>query len=104
MTGKNKKSSKNKSALRSKSASQSANSEENSQQKAKSPDSEIQLTPSAVDQVPPTKAVNKPPGSPFPIVGLGASAGGLKAIDEFFRFMPIDSGMAFIVVMHQSAD
>ncbi|MFT5299364.1 MAG: two-component system CheB/CheR fusion protein [Mariniblastus sp.] len=104
MTGKNKKSSKNKSALRSKSASQSANSEENSQQKAKSPDSEIQLTPSAVDQVPPTKAVNKPPGFPFPIVGLGASAGGLKAIDEFFRFMPIDSGMAFIVVMHQSAD
>ncbi len=39
----------------------------------------------------------------FPVVGLGASAGGLEALEEFFRHMPADAGMAFIVVMHQSA-
>ena len=39
----------------------------------------------------------------FPIVGLGASAGGLEALEEFFRNMPADSGMAFVVVMHQAA-
>ena len=40
---------------------------------------------------------------PFPVVGLGASAGGLEALEEFFRSMPTDSGMAFVVVMHQAA-
>lgn len=39
----------------------------------------------------------------FPIVGLGASAGGLEALEDFFRSMPVDSGMAFVVVMHQAA-
>ncbi|MFT5522271.1 MAG: chemotaxis response regulator CheB, partial [Pirellulaceae bacterium] len=39
----------------------------------------------------------------FPIVGLGASAGGLEALVEFFRHMPCDSDIAFVVVMHQSA-
>ena len=37
----------------------------------------------------------------FPIVGIGASAGGLEALEAFFRHMPPESGMAFIVVMHQ---
>ncbi|HWW00809.1 MAG TPA: chemotaxis protein CheB [Candidatus Acidoferrum sp.] len=37
----------------------------------------------------------------FPIVGLGASAGGLEALEEFFKHMPPDSGMAFVVVTHQ---
>ncbi len=40
---------------------------------------------------------------PFPVVGLGASAGGLEALEEFFRSMPVNSGMAFVVVMHQAA-
>ncbi|OIO72889.1 MAG: hypothetical protein AUJ57_05215 [Zetaproteobacteria bacterium CG1_02_53_45] len=35
-------------------------------------------------------------------VGIGASAGGLEAIEEFFKHAPIDSGMAFIVVQHLS--
>jgi chemotaxis response regulator CheB len=38
------------------------------------------------------------------IVGIGASAGGLEALTEFFRQMPPDSGMAFVVITHQSAD
>ncbi len=37
---------------------------------------------------------------PFPIVGIGASAGGLDALKEFFEAMPADSGMAFVVIQH----
>ena len=37
-------------------------------------------------------------------VGIGASAGGLEAIESFFTNMPPDSGMAFIVVQHLSPD
>ena len=37
---------------------------------------------------------------PFPIVGIGASAGGVEALEGLFRAMPTDSGMAFIVVTH----
>ncbi len=37
---------------------------------------------------------------PFSIVGLGASAGGLEALEVFFKEMPVDSGLAFIVVQH----
>src|SRR5581483_6398985 len=36
----------------------------------------------------------------FPVVGIGASAGGVEALELFFAAMPADSGMAFIVVMH----
>ncbi len=36
-------------------------------------------------------------------VGIGASAGGLEAMEEFFRHMPPNSGMAFVVVSHQHA-
>ena len=39
-------------------------------------------------------------GDSFPIVGIGASAGGLEAFEEFFSHMPPDSGMAFILVPH----
>jgi two-component system CheB/CheR fusion protein len=35
-----------------------------------------------------------------PIVGLGASAGGLEALSEFFDAMSADSGFAFVVVLH----
>lgn len=36
----------------------------------------------------------------FPIVGIGASAGGLEALEEFFRHAPTNSGMAFVLVQH----
>lgn len=38
----------------------------------------------------------------FPVVGIGASAGGLQALLKFFEHMPSDSGMAFVVIMHLS--
>lgn len=39
---------------------------------------------------------------PFPIVGLGASAGGLDALKAFFQAVPETSGMAYIVVVHMT--
>jgi two-component system CheB/CheR fusion protein len=38
--------------------------------------------------------------APFPVVGLGGSAGSLRALQTFFGQMPADSGMAFVVVVH----
>lgn len=38
------------------------------------------------------------------IVGIGASAGGLQAIESFFDNMPSNSGLAFVVVQHLSPD
>ena len=37
-------------------------------------------------------------------VGVGASAGGLEAISAFFKQMPVDSGLTFIVIQHLSPD
>lgn len=52
--------------------------------------------PVAVDTAP-----DKRPRRPgFPIVGIGASAGGLEALEQFLGNVPADSGMAFIVVQH----
>ena len=38
------------------------------------------------------------------VVGIGASAGGLQAIEEFFENMPADSGGVFVIVQHLSPD
>lgn len=38
------------------------------------------------------------------VVGLGASAGGLEPLEKFFGAMPVDSGMAFVVIQHLSPD
>ena len=48
-------------------------------------------------------AVRRPREHPsgFLIVGIGASAGGLEALEELFAPMPADTGMAFVVVTHQ---
>ncbi len=42
----------------------------------------------------------------FPIVGIGASAGGLAAFEAFFSGMPADAdpGMAFVLVQHLAPD
>jgi two-component system CheB/CheR fusion protein len=36
----------------------------------------------------------------FPIAGIGASAGGLEALEQFLRHVPANSGVAFIIVQH----
>lgn len=37
---------------------------------------------------------------PFPIVCIGASAGGLEALEQFFSAVPAYCGMAFVVIQH----
>ncbi|RZK98110.1 MAG: chemotaxis protein CheB, partial [Methylobacterium sp.] len=40
----------------------------------------------------------------FPIVGIGASAGGIEAMQGFFRGVPETLGAAFVIVTHLSRD
>lgn len=46
------------------------------------------------------------PGKPalFPVVGIGASAGGLEALEAFLGEVPAECGAAFVVVQHLSPD
>ena len=37
---------------------------------------------------------------PFPIVGVGASAGGVEALEYLFNAMPPDPGVAFVIITH----
>ncbi|MFC1602486.1 chemotaxis protein CheB, partial [Pseudomonadota bacterium] len=39
-------------------------------------------------------------GNNFPVVGIGASAGGLEAFEKFLKQVPADTGMAFVLVQH----
>ena len=38
------------------------------------------------------------------VVGIGASAGGIDALKDFFAAMPADTGMAFVVIQHLDPD
>ncbi len=40
------------------------------------------------------------PLTPFPIVGIGASAGGLEAFTQLLSALPVHTGMAFVLVQH----
>src|SRR5438477_8905049 len=40
----------------------------------------------------------------FLVVGIGASAGGIQALRNFFAQVPKDSGMAYVVILHLSPD
>ncbi len=42
--------------------------------------------------------------TPHHVVGIGASAGGLEALERFFDNLPKDTGMAFVIVQHLSPD
>ena len=42
--------------------------------------------------------------NPFPVVGIGSSAGGVEALRSMFEHMPSDTGMAFILVSHLARD
>jgi two-component system, chemotaxis family, CheB/CheR fusion protein len=46
----------------------------------------------------------EPRQKPVTVVGIGASAGGLEALELFFDNVPPDTGMAFVVVQHLSPD
>jgi len=55
---------------------------------------------------PPAKKKSSAPSSsnPFPIAAIGASAGGLEAITQLLKYLPADTGMAFIYIQHLSPD
>ena len=65
---------------------------------AASPAAAVDQTASPADQ-PPSPAN-------FPVIGIGASAGGLAAFEAFFSGMPADAdtGMAFVLVQHLAPD
>ncbi|MFJ3372031.1 CheR family methyltransferase [Pseudomonas sp. NPDC086251] len=52
----------------------------------------------------PEQKAQSPSTLDFPVVGIGASAGGLQAIKLFFENMPQDNGMAFVIILHLSPD
>ncbi len=63
-----------------------------------------------MDVAPEERAAEHPRGGDrtrtetFPIVAIGASAGGLESLERFFTALPADPGMAFVVIQHLSPD
>src|ERR1700735_232518 len=48
-----------------------------------------------------SKRIHKPSRvAPTPVVGIGASAGGLEAFTQILNALPTDTGMAFVLVQH----
>jgi two-component system CheB/CheR fusion protein len=68
--------------------------------KRKTKEPEVAVEPRAIEPV------RGHDGPGFPIVGIGASAGGLAAFEAFFSGMPADTdpGMAFVLVQHLAPD
>jgi len=61
----------------------------------------VPRSPAAAPAVAPLAvAAESVPQPILPIIGIGASAGGLEALELFFANVPQDSGMAFVIVQH----
>jgi PAS domain S-box-containing protein len=67
------------------------------QQPVKTPDLPEESAATPADALP---TESKPEQTGPPMVGIGASAGGLDAFKKFFSAMPADSGIAFVLVPH----
>ena len=50
--------------------------------------------------IPSNEKKNNSDAGSFPVVGIGASAGGLEALEQFLANVPENSGMAYIVIQH----
>src|SRR5215475_12814165 len=57
-------------------------------------------TESGARRKPKTPLIQSVPPQTFPIVGVGASAGGLEAFRQLLGHLPNDTGMAFVFVQH----
>src|SRR5476651_440197 len=68
--------------------------------KKKSPAARRSKKPVKVARAKSSAAPASPATARFPIVGIGASAGGLEALDQFFGHVPKQSGLGFVVVQH----
>ena len=51
-----------------------------------------------------TELSTSPEPTQFPIVGVGASAGGLESLEKLFRALPARTGAAFVIIQHLSPD
>lgn len=60
--------------------------------------------PAAASPSPASASAKSHATSAFPIVGIGASAGGLAAFEAFFAAAPEESGIAFVLVQHLSPE
>ena len=60
----------------------------------------MEATPKSRHKTPRKKTASPEKTAPFPIVGIGASAGGLEALEQFIENVPAGSGMAFVIVQH----
>ena len=47
---------------------------------------------------------SQPSGETFPVVGVAASAGGLEAFTQLLSHLPLDTGMAFVLIQHLAPD
>ena len=64
----------------------------------------VTTIPPAPPDFPPDQPITEPSSrATFPIVAIGSSAGGLEALEDFFRHLPDSPDAAFIVVSHQHA-
>ena len=54
----------------------------------------------ATSEVAPSRNDRQLADAAFPIVGVGASAGGLEAFTQFLEALPLDTGMGFVLVQH----
>src|SRR5215510_9020617 len=57
-------------------------------------------TESGARRKPKTPLIQPVPPQTFPVVGIGASAGGLEAFRQLLEHLPTDTGMAFVLVQH----
>ena len=55
-----------------------------------------------VNKTPPAKRASSKRQAGFPIVGIGASAGGLETLQLFFSRMPSEANIAFVIIQHLS--
>jgi two-component system CheB/CheR fusion protein len=60
--------------------------------------------PLLIDLPSPKSSTSNDSLAPSFIVGIGASAGGLEALEHLLKDMPVDTGMAFVVIQHLSPD
>jgi two-component system CheB/CheR fusion protein len=59
---------------------------------------------SGADRLTSPADASRRPRLPFPVVGVGASAGGLEAYTELLKACPADTGLAFVLVQHLPPD
>ncbi|MFN2366705.1 MAG: chemotaxis protein CheB, partial [Desulfurivibrionaceae bacterium] len=73
-------------------------------EESESPPGKTQKSPGKSRETGESTRPEEPNDIEFPIVGIGASAGGLEALEEFFGAVPADCGIAFVVVTHLAPD